>query len=54
MNHINCALNESHKKGRLYKECPHFIKNCEGYCSQMNFINGTYTLEIPEGDEQIG
>ena len=51
---LHCALNESHKKGRLYKECPYFIKHCEGYCSQMNFINGTYTLEIPEGDEQVG
>ena len=51
---LHCALNELHKKGRLYKECPYFIKNCEGYCSQMNFINGTYTLEIPGEDEQVG
>jgi hypothetical protein len=48
---LHCALNPEHRKGRLYKTCPYFIKGCEGYCSQMNFMNGTYTLEIPEGDE---
>lgn len=46
----NCKLNTEHKKGRLYKTCPHFIKGCEGYCSQMNFAYGNYTL----GDNENG
>jgi len=42
---LHCKLNTEHKKGRLYTICPHFIKGCEGYCSQMNYMRGNYDLE---------
>lgn len=42
---LHCKLNIEHKKGRLYTICPHFIKGCEGYCSQTNYMRGNYDLE---------
>ena len=47
---LNCKLNEEHKKGRLYSTCPYFIKGCEGYCSQTNYMRGNYDL----GGDDIG
>ena len=41
---------EEHKKGRLYSTCPYFIKGCEGYCSQTNYMRGNYDL----GGDDIG
>ena len=46
----NCKLNAEHKKGRLYSICPYFIKGCEGYCSQTNYMRGNYDL----GGDDIG
>lgn len=42
---LHCKLNIEHKRGRLYTICPHFIKGCEGYCSQTNYMRGNYDLE---------
>ena len=47
---LNCKLNEEHKKGRLYSTCLYFIKGCEGYCSQTNYMRGNYDL----GGDDIG
>ena len=47
---LNCKLNAEHKKGRLYTTCPYFIKGCEGYCSQTNYMRGNYDL----GGDDIG
>ena len=47
---LNCKLNTEHSKGKLYATCPHFIKCCEGYCSQTNFMRGNYDL----GGDDIG
>lgn len=47
---LNCKLNVEHKKGRLYSTCPYFIKGCEGYCSQTNYMRGNYDL----GGDDIG
>lgn len=47
---LNCKLNTEHKKGKLYATCPYFIKGCEGYCSQTNFMRGNYDL----GGDDIG
>lgn len=47
---LNCKFNAEHKKGRLYSTCPYFIKGCEGYCSQTNYMRGNYDLE----GEKIG
>lgn len=45
---LNCPLNVNHIKGALYTTCPHFIKGCEGYCSQGNWKRGNYKLSGEE------
>ena len=42
---LHCKLNTKHQKGNLYATCSHFIKGCEGYCSQTNYMRGNYELE---------
>ena len=45
---LSCPLNVEHIKGAIYDTCTHFIKGCQGYCSQENWKRGNYKLHGEE------